>query len=803
MLAVLLYHTDIDQVRGGFLGVDVFFVLSGFLITHLLLQEHARDGKIGLQAFYLRRIRRLLPALYGVLLFVSLAAVFFLPDVIRQVRDDLVWSLLYLANWWFIYSEQSYFEAWVRPPFLQHLWSLAIEEQFYAFWPLVVIAALRWTNRRALGFIALAGAVASTGWMAWMAFQRDMPANDASRAYFGTDTHVMGLLLGASLAAAYDPHAVQRQSRAWWPRVGMMSFAGLLASFVLLPEHSPLLYQGGFAAVSLLTVLVIYTTTSFDSQLSRVLSSRWMRWIGDRSYGLYLWHWPILLMTRPLVDVPYTGVTNVAFRLAVTTLVAQVSYVLIETPFRRGRLGQRTSLTLLAGSAAVAFAVVALAPAPITATVPKDVAEAMGIHGGGSTSVGLDDQYRRQRALEVVAAQRRQAELESLVCRHVPASEMFTSTFASSLSAPVVVASSRPPAARIEGDPFSALATGAPYRVTVLGDSVILGARQFIERRIASARTDAAVGRQAVAMVKRIEELRSASLLAPKVVLHLGSNGVVTSGQLRSMLDLLVDRERVILVNAVAPRRWVDDNNDVLASASADYPNAVVADWNLVAESHPEYFVSDQVHLSVSGQRALVDGILRVGAFSAEDFTQRAPGPRVIPWTPAPDAPPLHKLKKPRALDSFWDLMARCETGSNWKDPGQFAGGLGIYVGTWRMFGGLEFAGHPTEASREQQIEIANRVSTQGWQKSEDNFVEPVGFSGWGCLKVTGAPALVEHLPSSIAAQKFEWGHSGPVVRDLQRILGLRADGVYGTDTWTAHLQYLKTHGLSIDLAPK
>lgn len=243
--------------------------------------------------------------------------------------------------------------------------------------------------------------------------------------------------------------------------------------------------------------------------------------------------------------------------------------------------------------------------------------------------------------------------------------------------------------------------------------------------------------------------------------------------------------------------------NALLLPDEADYPNAVVADWNLVTESHPEYFVSDQVHLSVSGQRALVDGILRVGAFSAEDFTQRAPGPRVIPWTPAPDAPPLHKLKKPRALDSFWDLMARCETGSNWKDPGQFAGGLGIYVGTWRMFGGLEFAGHPTEASREQQIEIANRVSTQGWQKSEDNFVEPVGFSGWGCLKVTGAPALVEHLPSSIAAQKFEWGHSGPVVRDLQRILGLRADGVYGTDTWTAHLQYLKTHGLSIDLAPK
>ncbi|HYE88253.1 MAG TPA: acyltransferase, partial [Vicinamibacterales bacterium] len=374
VLAVLVYHADLKGAEGGFLGVDVFFVLSGFLITHLLLDEHTRTGAIGLYAFYMRRGRRLLPALYGVLLFVSLAAALFMPDVLLQVRDDLVWSLGYVANWWFIYSEQSYFEAWVRPPFLQHLWSLAIEEQFYMVWPLVVMAAMRWSGRRAVGGVALGGAVASTGWMALMAIQRDMPAHDASRAYFGTDTHVMGLLIGATLAAFYDPRSVQARRR-WLSSAGVASFVALLAGFVWLSEHSPFLYRGGFALVSLLTAVVIYAATSTDSRLSRLLSSRVLRWIGDRSYGMYLWPWPVFLMTRPLVDVPFSGATNTLFRMAVTVIVAQVSYVMIETPFRRGALGQRAALSLLAASAATAFAAVTLAPAPSTAAVPQDVVE--------------------------------------------------------------------------------------------------------------------------------------------------------------------------------------------------------------------------------------------------------------------------------------------------------------------------------------------------------------------------------------------------------------------------------------------
>ncbi|HYE87534.1 MAG TPA: transglycosylase family protein, partial [Vicinamibacterales bacterium] len=420
-----------------------------------------------------------------------------------------------------------------------------------------------------------------------------------------------------------------------------------------------------------------------------------------------------------------------------------------------------------------------------------------GLHNGGAMSVSIDDDYRRGRALEVMALRRRQLEYESMVCRA-------TTTARPLFSHPrVAAASSRAPAARIESDPFRALASSTPYRVTVLGDSVILGARHFIERRIASARTDAAVGRQAADMVTRIEELRAAGLLAPKVVLHVGTNGVVTNGQLRAMLELLSDRERVVLVKTVAPRRWVDDNNAAIDNAAADYPNAVVAEWDAVAADHPEYFVSDQVHLSAAGLRAFVDEIIRVGAFSAEDFSARAPAVKTTPWTPAAGAPPVVKLARPRALDSFWDAMARCETGSNWKDPGRFAGGLGIYIGTWQMFGGHEFAAHPTEATREQQIEVANRVSTQGWQKSPADFVEPVGFSGWGCLKVVGQPVLVEHEPASVAAQAFDWGHSGPVVRDLQRLLGVTPDGVYGTGTWTAHLQYLKNNGLAINLAPK
>ena len=573
--------------------------------------------------------------------------------------------------------------------------------------------------------------------MAWLAWHREYPVVDASRSYFRTHTHSMCLLLGAALGAAGRGVELPASLpvKRWMPNISATALLILIASFVFIGENSRALYLGGFMGVSIATVVLIYSTTEHANPTSALLSSGLFRWIGDRSYGLYIWHWPIYAMTRPGSDLTLPAPVIVLIRLALTVFVAQASYVILETPFRRDVISRRR-LFQAAAAACVVFIIAFAYPVPVASNeIPKDVAEAMGIL----------------------------------------------------------------PNAKIEAVPEPLIKKDS--RVTVLGDSVLLGARKFLESRVGSARVDAAVGRQARDIVQRIRELKATDLLGPKVVLHVGTNGFVTEDQLRTILTMLDDRERVIIVNAAAPRRWVEKNNELIARIVADHPNTVVADWSSVANEHPEYFVSDQVHLTGKGQRAFVEEIFRVAEFSLDEIGAPKPA-RTEAWQPAPRALPVVRLDRPRALDRYWDAIAQCEAGGDWHTAGEFSGGLAIDEVSWRTFGGDEFAPAAADATREQQIVVANRISTQGWS-SDTALVEPVGFEGWRCARVIGNARLVQHEPDSIVIQTFAFGQSGPVVRDLQEILGAPGDGVYGSETWLAHLQYLKKNGLSPTLAPR
>lgn len=725
VMAVLLYHAELAAFQGGFLGVDVFFALSGFLITRLLVEEFNKSGSISLKQFYLRRARRLLPAMLAVVVLAVVITAFLVQDAAHKTRQDAIAALVYLSNWWFVVSDQSYFANWGRPPLLQHLWSLAIEEQFYVVWPIVAFTILKVVGGYVLVLVALIGSFVSTAWMTWMAWQRDYPVTDASRAYFGTDTHSMGLLLGAALGAAGQSAdiIVTPPIKRWMPNISAAALLLLIAAFYFIGENSRALYLGGFLGVSILTVILIYSTTHHSNPTRELLSNGVFRWIGDRSYGLYLWHWPIFAVTRPGVDIPLTGAACVVFRLAVTAMVAQASYVLLETPFRSGLISRRRMLHV-AAAVCIVFATAVAYPVPVASNeIPKDVAEAIGIL----------------------------------------------------------------PNAKIETVPE----LKKDASVTVLGDSVLLGARKALESRVGTARVDATVGRQARDMVQRIRELKEADLLGTKVVLHVGTNGYVTEGQLQTILTLLDDRERVIIVNAAAPRRWVEKNNELIEKVAADHPNTVVADWSSVATDHAEYFVSDQVHLTGKGQRAFVDEIFRVAEFTVAEIGTPTTTTRTEAWQPAPRALPVIPLARPRAIDEYWDAVAQCEAAGDWHHLGEFAGGLGIDAMSWQEFGGEEYAQSVADATREQQIAVANRISAA------------VGFDGFKCASIVGEPRLVEYEPGSIVIQTFKFNQSGPVVRDLQKILGAPVDGVYGSETWLAHLQYLKKNGLSPALAPR
>lgn len=596
VVGVLLYHAGWSLLPGGFLGVDVFFVISGFLITTLILEEYNRTGRVNFRRFYLGRARRLLPAVLVMLLIVGAVVAIWAHDAARQFGLDAVASIFYVNNWWYIFSDQSYFEFTGRPALLKHLWSLAVEEQFYLIWPAVAFFVVRRSGLAALRWLALGLAAASTIWMAVLSSMNGYPElADPSRAYFGTDAHAMGLLVGAALATAWRPGrlptSLPANSRRLLMGIGISALVIVLASFVFVGEFTPWLYRGGFLAIALVVAILIAMATHPALPLGSWLGNAPMRWIGQRSYGLYLWHWPVMMLTRPGIDTSLDGPANLVLQLGLTFALAEASYRFVEMPIRRGILGRwwrqwrdgawnprQVGLAFTAVMSLAVFTVaviVGLAMGARSAAATEntnDVAVAIGIADGGPTEVSIDPADTAGQSATPETSPTTAAEL--------------------TVSAPSITQ------LRAENGTISAL-----------GDSVMLGARAAITDAIPGAGVDASVSRMPGAFTGRVKKLNARGLLANVVVIHPGTNGVLPEEILRNILDPLGDYERVVVVNAAVPRTWERPNNKVLNQVAGDYPNVVIADWNAAAAGNRDYFVSDGVHLTAKGARAYADVI--------------------------------------------------------------------------------------------------------------------------------------------------------------------------------------------------
>ena len=589
--AVLAYHADLGWARGGFLGVDVFFVLSGFLITGLLLADRDRHGRIRLGRFFRRRALRLLPALITLLVVVSLAIPFLAPDQAWRLRGDLLAALGYVSNWWLVLQDQSYFQAIGRPPVLQHLWSLAVEEQFYIVWPLVLGLAMRWVPaRRRLGGWVLLGAGASAALMAAL----HEPGTDPSRVYYGTDTRVAALLIGAALACLW-PHSsapTGRMRRGVLGGVGLIALAGLALCMARVDEFEPGLYQGGFLGVALLAATVVAVGAARQPTfVGRMLGSRPLVWTGKRSYAIYLWFWPVFMLTRPHADVPLSGVPLLVLRVSLTVAIAAASYRFVETPAREGALGRawaaardgrRTlstrwvtgwGLTLLVcvGALGTGLLVGHRAPGP-----PPELASA-----ATSEHVVVTLPPKPETATETT--------VEPPVA--LPAAETVTTL------APLVVAAGTSSPATPSPLPQQVIRV----RVTAIGESVLLEGKALLDRAIEPLGFDAAIGRQVPETIEAARALRNKDQLGEIVILHVGNNGLVTAGQLEELLDVFAAVRRVVVVNVKVPRPWEEPNNEVLAKGVVGRPNAVLADWHGLASANPEIFTDDGVHMKPEG----------------------------------------------------------------------------------------------------------------------------------------------------------------------------------------------------------
>ena len=378
VLGVMLYHARVEVISGGFLGVDLFFVLSGYLITTLLLREWQGSGSIDLGSFWVRRGRRLLPALFLILAAVLLYGSIATATELQRLRGDAFATLAYVANWWYAVSGESYFEQFARPSMLRHTWSLAIEEQFYFLWPLLMSAGL-WLAGSSLRFwlvASLAGAAMSAGAM-WFLFD---PTVDPSRVYYGTDTRAQALLVGAALAFLLE-RLGDRSSGRLPTVVGTCGLLVCIALFHAVEDSDGWMYRGGYLLMALASAGAITAAAVGDNRslIVRILAGRPLVWVGARSYGLYLWHWPVFVFLDPA----RTGMEQGSWpllltRMLVTVVVSMLSYRFVEVPIRSRALRPVTELRILAASAAalvvaIPLVTIALAPEPEgLAAVPED-----------------------------------------------------------------------------------------------------------------------------------------------------------------------------------------------------------------------------------------------------------------------------------------------------------------------------------------------------------------------------------------------------------------------------------------------
>jgi len=619
IVAVLVFHLNAPWLPGGFLGVDVFFVVSGFLITTLLVREHERTGRIAFREFGVRRARRLLPALVLTVTASVLIARLVSSDLLVHVGRQIVGALTFSTNWVEITAGSSYFDQ-TAPQLFMNFWSLAVEEQFYLLWPAITLLLVTYAAARVRVAGALAIAVLSTLLMAAL-FD---PGQDATRVYYGTDTHVMGLMIGAAIAFAWtSPSLAMRLRLSRFDVVGRLAVpvagAALASSLMLLDESHAATFRGGIAVASLATgVLVIGV---LDRSPGRPRTA-WQRltdhpaavWIGERSYSIYLWHWPVILLVardNPSAPGTISHLVTRAWCVLVTVALADLTHRFVETPFRRR--GFRGVLRLV-GASLLAWSrrtrQVVAAVATTTALVLTIVV---------LTAPDQSETARMLEANEAAAAAR--AAIAVTPTRAPTATATSTKTPARNTPSPSTARAPAPAVTRslAPSDAGSDFTMPTGREIDGYGDSMMVGSIHALDYYFPGIRMDARSNRRwsdGLAAIKaRGEGNRRA------VVLAFGTNAGVDTADLSAALDALGPQRMVVLVNLMGPFARINDDNATLEAAAKARPNVIVADWAAAVRNHPEQLQADRIHPSLKGSHLFAKTVRQALATLSERHT--------------------------------------------------------------------------------------------------------------------------------------------------------------------------------------
>ena len=582
VLAVIIYHIDVNYLPGGFLGVDLFFVLSGYLISSLIIKEYKKTGTLNLYNFYMRRARRLLPAVYFMITVCLLFMVLFNGVLLRKSHLDAVFGYIYSSNWWYIFHKLDYFDSFGAQSPFKHLWSLAIEEQFYMFFPLIFLIFNRQKKEEGQSsslnknflYIVL-GLILISLVTHILLFD----INNINRIYFGTDTRAFSLLVGVVGALVYPMDKLSSSTNVkesvLYSVVSLTSISTLIAIMFYTSEYNTWLYRGGFLLVAVLGLIIIISSGKQHTFISKALSFRPIVFIGKISYSLYLWHFPIIVLTTPVSEIGNPNLFYVTLRIILTFIAATLSYLFVETPIRK--LGFVNYINLLYKR--IRKLRLNVKRGIVSSFVVVLILSVMGLFGKGVPF------------LSTAFVKEMDANKESQFLNNDNNAE------------------NNPNQSEEKKENEQNNKEEKKYStLLIIGDSLTVDIGEKVKEKYPGAIIDGKISRQLTAATTIAQNYTKYNSENTAVIFQLGTNGPFTEAQAEELIKLF-DKSDIYFVNVKVPRAWEKTVNTALNELKEKHQNITIVDWYSVANSQGDYFEPDRVHLNQNGIAEMINSI--------------------------------------------------------------------------------------------------------------------------------------------------------------------------------------------------
>lgn len=585
VIGVILYHLAPYQFQGGFLGVPIFFVVSGYLITDLLFQEWQQNERIDVIGFYIRRVKRLYPALVTLVLATTAYITLFARDLLANIRAVIMTNLLYVYNWYQVAHHESYFDKFGTQSPFTHLWSLSIEGQFYLFWPLIIIILLKFVKKKQPIFDTMIILAFISALLMAILYRT---GQDPSRVYYGTDTRMFSILLGAALAVVWPSTALRKDLptnlRLLLDVIGGGALMLLCLMFMQMTGESALVYRGGMFFFSVLSMILVAVVAHPGADMNRLLTNRLFTWIGKRSYGIYLYQYPVLVFFESKINVADHSFLYALIEVALILVLSDLSYRFLELPLqhfdysktwstlkefcrRDSSYGNKRWYMLIPGLI-VLLAVV-----------------------GATTGTTSGSEAKKDTALEKTIKEnnKKVAKQNKNIAAKTSSSEHSSSSADTNTAKQFDLTENE-------------IAKAKQLQITAVGDSVLADASTTLQEIFPNMYIDAKVGRQVREAIPVLQSLAQSGKLANTVLLSEGTNGPYSEQELDQIMAIVGKERKLYWINVHVPtRRWQDQVNNDLKVAAKKYPNLKVIDWYTYSKDHPEWFYDDNVHPNSEG----------------------------------------------------------------------------------------------------------------------------------------------------------------------------------------------------------